>query len=133
TQLDEHLEEPGPHDLYTVGMEGIVERMLKLPDGSTSILLRGHRRLRRTEYLQDTPYMRVRAEAVEEVIEPSLGFEALRRTVLALFEKCVRLSNTLTDEAYITAMNIDPAGSMADFMASSLDVPISTRQNILET
>src|SRR5437868_10081113 len=47
TQLDEHLEEPGPHDLYTVGMEGIVERMLKLPDGSTSILLRGHRRLRR--------------------------------------------------------------------------------------
>src|SRR5438128_1374048 len=83
TQLYERLEEPDPNDLYTIGMEGIVERILKLPDGSTSILLRGQRRLQRTEYLQDTPYMRVRAEVIEDVIEPSLTLEALRRAVLA--------------------------------------------------
>lgn len=132
TQLSEDLEDPSPDDLYTIGMEGIVERMLKMPDGSTSILLRGQRRLQRTEYIQHTPYMRVRAEVVQDILEPTLAFEALRRAVLALFEKCVQLSNTLSEEAYITAMNVDSAGLMADFIVSSLDVPTSSRQSILE-
>ena len=62
-----------------------------------------------------------------------LPSEASRRAVLALFEKCVKLNPTLTEETYITAMNIDQPGMLADFVVSSLDMPIPIRQNILET
>jgi ATP-dependent Lon protease len=132
TQLNEDLEDPGQDDVYTVGVEGMIDRVLKMPDGTTSVLLHGQRRLRRLEYTQQTPFMRVRAEIVDEETERTLTLEALVRAALALFEKCVKLSNTLPEEAYITAMNIDQPGWLADFIVSALEPPVAVRQSILE-
>ncbi len=133
TQLNEEQEDPGAGDLYEIGVEGYVDRVLRMPDGTISVLVRGQRRMRRLEYTQQTPYMRVRAEVVvEEAAESTLALEALRRAVLALFEKCVKLSTTLPEETYIAAMNIDDPGAMADFIVSALDLPVPIRQNILE-
>src|SRR6266571_1930769 len=132
TQLNEEIEDPGPDDMYAVGVEGSIDRLLKMPDGSTSVLIRGQRRLRLLEYTQQTPFMRVRVEAVHEEAERTLALEALVRAVLALFEKCVKLSRTLPEEAYITAMNIDEPGWLADFILSSLEPSIAVRQDILE-
>src|SRR6266568_3543380 len=132
TQLNDELEDPGQDDVFTVGVEGIVDRVLKMPDGTTSVLLHGQRRLRRLEYTQQTPFMRVRAEIVDEETERTLAVEALVRAALALFEKCVKLSNTLPEEAYITAMNIDQPGWLADFIVSAIEPPVAVRQSILE-
>ena len=133
TQLNEEVENPAPDDMFSIGVEGVVERMLKMPDGSTSVLVRGQQRMHRLEYTQIVPFMRVRIEAVTEDAEPSMVLEALMRAVLALFEKCIKLSSTLPDEAYITAMNINKPGWLADFVASSLEPTIAARQDILET
>ncbi len=132
TQTNEEMEDPGPDDVYTIGVEGVIDRVLKLPDGSTSVLIHGQRRMRRLEYTQQTPFMRVRTEIIQEETERTLTVEALVRAVLALFEKCIKLSSTLPDEAFITAMNIDEPGWLADFIVSSLEAPISVRQEILE-
>jgi len=132
TQLNEDLEDPGLDDVYTVGVEGMVDRVLKMPDGTTSVLLHGQRRLRRLEYTQQTPFMRVRAEIINEDTERTLTVEALVRATQALFEKCVKLSNILPEEAYITAMNIDQPGWLADFIVSAIEPPIAVRQSILE-
>src|SRR5258707_583527 len=131
-QLNEELEDLGPDDLYTIGVEGIIDRILKLPDGTTSILLHGQQRLRLLEYTQKIPFMRVRAEIVQEETERTLAVEALVRAALALFEKCVKFSSTLSDEAFITAMNIDEPGWLADFIVSALESPVVVRQGILE-
>ena len=133
TQLDEDVEEPGADEVYSVGVEASIDRLIKMPDGSTSILIRGLRRLRRMEYTQIDPFMRVQAETVAEDIELTLGLEALKRAVLALFEKCVKLSHSVPDEAYITALNIDNPGMLADFIASTIEPPVPVRQDILET
>ncbi len=133
TQLNEELEEdPGQDDLYTIGVEGIIDRVLKMPDGTTSVLLHGQRRLRRLECTQETPFLRVCAEVVHEETERTLAVEALVRAALALFEKCVKLSGTLPEEAFITAMNIDQPGWLADFIVSTLESPVAVRQSILE-
>ncbi|HEY5002802.1 MAG TPA: endopeptidase La [Ktedonobacteraceae bacterium] len=133
TQLHEEEENPGPDDLYTVGVEGFIDRVLKLPDGTVSVLVRGQKRMRRLEYTQREPYMRAQAAFVVEEVVSSPALEASRRAVLALFEKCVKLNASLTEETYITAMNIDQPGMLADFIVSSLDIPIPMRQNVLET
>jgi len=132
TQLNEDLEDPGQDDVYTVGVEGMVDRVLKMPDGTTSVLLHGQRRLRRLEYTQQIPYMRVRVEIVDEEAERTLTVEALVRATLALFEQCVKLSNTLPEEAYITALNIDQPGWLADFIVSAIEPPVAVRQSMLE-
>jgi ATP-dependent Lon protease len=133
TQANESVEEPAPDDLYKVGVEGIVDRTLKMPDGTTSILVRGRRRLRRLECTQEKPCLRVRVEVIAEETSSSLALEALRRAVLALFEKCSLLSHSLPEEAYVVALNIDGSGLMADFIVSALELPLAVRQDILET
>ncbi|QBD82581.1 endopeptidase La [Ktedonosporobacter rubrisoli] len=133
TQLKEDLEEPGVDDLYTVGVEGFIDRVLKMPDGTLSILIRGQRRLRRLQLTQHTPFIRALTEIIEDEVESTLALEALKRAALALFEKCIKLSNELSEEVYITAMNIDHLGAMADFIISSLDSPTAVRQRFLET
>src|SRR5579864_8258325 len=133
TQKNEDVEDPGPEDVYAVGVEGIIDRVLKLPDGSTSVLVHGQRRLRRLEYTQQLPFMRVRAEVILEDTTLTPAVEAQSRAVLALFEKCIKLSSVIPDEAFITAMNIEQPGWLADFVVSTIESPIPVRQDILET
>jgi ATP-dependent Lon protease len=132
TQLQEDIEDPGPDDVYVMGVECTIDRQLKMPDGSTTILLRGQRRLRRLAYTQQEPFVRVRVEPVQEEVESSLALEALMRATLALYEKCAALNANLPDEAYITAMNIAQPGWLADFIVSTLDIPVTARQALLE-
>lgn len=85
SQTNEDLEDPGPDDVYTIGVEAVIDRVLRLPDGTTSVLIHGQRRLRRVEYTQITPFMRARTEVVQEESERTLAVEALMRATLALF------------------------------------------------
>ena len=50
---DPENEQPGPDDLYRVGVAGIVARMLKMPDGTLRILVQGGQRVRIDEFVSD--------------------------------------------------------------------------------
>lgn len=133
TQRDADQEDPKAEDLYIIGAEASVGRMLKMPDGSTNILVQGYQRVEIIEFVQEEPYPRVRARRLREVNEKSLSSEALMRAILALFEKCVHLNRNVPDDAYVAAMNIDEAGWLADMIASVMDFDLEQRQQILET
>lgn len=133
TQKDVDLEDPRPEDLYTIGSEVVVGRMLRMPDGSNNILVQGDQRVEILEFTQEEPYLRVKVRRLKEEMEKSLPSEALMRAVLALFEKCVQLNRNLPDDAYVAAMNIDDAGWLADMIASVMDFDLEQRQQILET
>ncbi|HEU5199054.1 MAG TPA: endopeptidase La [Ktedonobacterales bacterium] len=132
-QKDDSVEDPGPEDLYSVGTEGIIGRALKMPDGTTNVLIQGQRRVRLERVLRSGGILRTKVEPIEQEIEKTPPLEALMRATLALFEKCVKLSRALNEDAYITALNIDAPGALADFIISALEPPLPQRQLALET
>ncbi|MDO8690732.1 MAG: endopeptidase La [Dehalococcoidia bacterium] len=133
-QRDQSLQEIGPEDLYSIGTEAVIGRVLKMPDGTVSILVQGQRRLQLTEVVQTDPYFKGQFMPVLEAsVKKTLPLEALMRAVLALFEKCVKLSKSLPEDVYVAAMNVDEPGWLADLIASSLELSISHRQEILDT
>ncbi|MGH2411264.1 MAG: LON peptidase substrate-binding domain-containing protein, partial [Chloroflexota bacterium] len=132
-QRNPEQEEIGPDDLYTVGTEATVGRILKLPDGHTNVLVQGQRRVRILGYDQILPFLIARVEPIEENIDKPITTEALMRAVLALFEKCVKSSKNLPEDHYIAAMNVEEPGRLADLVASSLDLSMPQRQDLLET
>jgi len=132
TQRDAETEDPRPEDLYLIGSEVIVGRTLRMPDGSTSILAQGQRRAEILEFTQIEPYFRVRARLIEDPIGKPAATEALMRAVLALFEKVIQLNRTLPEDAYVYAMNIAEPGWLADLVASTLDLEVGVRQELLE-
>ncbi|NTV65923.1 MAG: AAA family ATPase, partial [Oscillochloris sp.] len=133
--LQRELDFDGPRlrDLYTIGVEATIQRSRKMPDGSTSVMLSGRRRMRIVEPLDEAPLLRVRAEPLDVEEQRTLAVEAMMRAVLSLYEKVVKLSRTLPDDAYVTAMNVDAPGGLADLIASTLPISSASRQQILET
>ena len=78
----------GPDALFGVGSEMALGRVLHMPQGGTSVLVQGRRRLEIVDYLQTEPYGRVRARPIEEVVEQSRDGTALMRATVNLFQKC---------------------------------------------
>ncbi len=131
-QIDALVVDPGPDDLYTTGCEVVVGRMLRMPDGTTSVLAQGRRRVEIVEFTQTEPYYRVKARPIYEPTEKTLETEALMRAVLALFEKVVNLNRSIPEEAYVYAMNVDEPGWLADMVTSTLKVEVAEAQTVLE-
>ncbi|MGA7733698.1 MAG: endopeptidase La [Chloroflexia bacterium] len=126
-------EEVGPEDLYDMGVEIVVGRSLKMPDGTASLLVQGQRRVRILRYVREEPFLMVEGETVEDTQDKTAGTEALMRAVLALFEKIVKFSPNLSEESYVAAMNVDEPGWLADLIASTVELNHESRQNILQT
>ncbi|HEY1016949.1 MAG TPA: endopeptidase La [Herpetosiphonaceae bacterium] len=131
-QRDPDIEDVGTDDLYEIGVEAVIGRVLKLPDGTTSILVQGQRRVRILEWTRIEPGLRARVEPVEADEERTLAVEAMMRAVLSLYEKVVKLSRTMPDDAYVAAMNVDEPGWLADLIASTMPLDMAKRQELLE-
>ena len=131
-QRDPEVEEPRPEDLYAIGCSALIIRTLRMPDGTTSVLTQGQYRAQIVEFVQTEPYFRVKARLIEESVEKSASTEALMRAVLALLEKVVNLNRSLPEDAYVYAMNIEEPGWLADLVASTIDIDLAERQQILE-
>jgi ATP-dependent Lon protease len=132
-QKNEDKAEPSLADLYTIGCETAVGRVLHLPEGETTVLAQGRRRVQIVEYLPGESFLRARARPIYESTEHSRETEALMRAVLALFEKVVQLNRSLPDDAYVFALNVEDPGWLADLIVSALGVPVPDRQRMLET
>ena len=132
-QRSEHISDPVPQDIYDVGTECVISRVLKMPDGATSVLVQGVRRFRIQRWTQRAPFGRVRGLAYDEPDTRSSQIEALARTALRTFEAITKLSQRLNEEAYIQALNIDRPGALSDYIVAQLEPPIQVRQDILET
>ncbi|MFN2158058.1 MAG: LON peptidase substrate-binding domain-containing protein, partial [Anaerolineae bacterium] len=83
-QRDPLQDDPGFEDLYTVGTEVEIARVLRLPDGTTSALVQGHRRVVIEDLVEAEPYMLVHVSPLAEPEVSGPGVEALMRAVLAL-------------------------------------------------
>lgn len=133
-QRDDEKEEIGQEDLYEVGTVAEVRRSMKMPDGSVRILVEGVSRATITECHGLEKY--AEAIAFEHVDDPaedkeSLELDALVRSVVDAFEKWVKLSGKIPEEALVSIAILDSAGKMADLIASHLSLKLQVRQQLL--
>ena len=132
-QKNAEQSEPTSGDLFGVGCETAVGRVLHLPEGATTVLAQGRRRMQIVEYIPGEVFLRARARPVYEATERNRETEALMRAVLTLFEKVVQLNRSLPEDAYVFALNVEDPGWLADLIVSALNLPVGDRQRMLET
>jgi ATP-dependent Lon protease len=132
TQLDPDEDHPSSEDFMPVGVEMAVGRLLNMPDGSSSALVQGRRRVEILEFIQAEPYFRVRARPVYEEGIVDRQTDATMRTALDLFQKCVQLDRSLPEEAYLYALNIDQPGWLADMIITAISPVLEERRELLE-
>ena len=119
-------------DLHEIGTEAKIARVLKLPDGSTSVLAEGIRRVRAIAPVSENPFIRAIGWVVDELDEAPDEARELMPLTLQLFHHVVELNEATPDEAYIRAMNAETPGLLADIVAASLNLVPGTQQELLE-
>ena len=131
-QRDAEVENPGPDDFLPIGVEMAVGRLLSMPDGSSSALVQGRRRLELVEFTRLEPYLVARARPIYESVQVDRQVEATMRTALDYFQRCVQLDRSLPEDIYLFALNIEDPGWLADMVLTSIAPPIEEREELLQ-
>jgi ATP-dependent Lon protease len=129
---DPDLEEPTPNDLYGVGVVGVVERMVKVPDGSLRILVQATQRVRLDDFVTDRPYLIAGITEMPDEVERSPELEALSRNVQRTFSEIVEQIPYLPEELQLAVANIDDPSALAHLIAGALRVETAEKQELLE-
>ena len=131
TQRDPDVEEPGQNDFLPIGVEMAVGRLLDMPDGSHSALVQGRRRVEIVEFVRLKPYIKVRARIIHESPTADRQTQALMRSVLNQFDRCIQLDRSIPEEAHVFALNISEPGWLADMISTSLGLTYEAKLRLL--
>ncbi len=131
TQKDPEMENPKLRDFLPLGVEMAVGRLLSMPDGGSSALVQGRRRVEILEFIRLTPVLKVRARVIDEPVENDKPIQALMRSALSLFEQVVQLNRSVPEEAHLFALNVSEPGWLADMIATALSLDLEDRQELL--
>ncbi|MBR85631.1 MAG: endopeptidase La [Rhodospirillaceae bacterium] len=125
-------DDPVREDIYRVGTIATVLQLLKLPDGTVKVLVEGEARARVIRFTENDNYYEVYADIVPEQLGPDEELEALSRSVIAQFEKYIKLNKKVPTEALASINQIEEPGKLVDTVASHISLKISEKQELLE-
>jgi len=126
------VEDPTPNDIYEFGSAAGIAKMLRAPDGTLRLIVQGLQRVRLLEFTQTEPYYRAKVEVIPEIISAEdIEMEGVVRHVLSLFERVVNLAPYLPDDLLVFANSVRNPGHLADIIASTLNLKLPERQDLL--
>ncbi|MGZ4215427.1 MAG: endopeptidase La [Solirubrobacteraceae bacterium] len=125
-------ESPGPEDLYSVGVLGVVARMIRVPDGTLRVLIQGGQRVRIENWLQTEPYLVAEVAEAPDVVDQTPELTALMRNVQQTFTDIVEQVPYLPEELQIMVANVDDPSVLAHLIAGALRLKTEEKQALLE-
>ncbi len=134
TQRRAEIDEPTEQDLFDVGTLATVLQLVKLPDGTTKVLVEGGERVKIKNFHDEEGYFEAWWEMLpveDNCTEQEL--EVTMRSLVSLFEQYVKLNRKIPPELLTTLAGIDDASRLADTVAAHLAIRLEEKQTLLET
>ena len=132
-QKDSNVEDPGIADIEQVGTVARIVKLIKMPDGGTTIIIQGKTRFRIEEITSADPWFRARISKLEEQPFPKdADFAAYVANIKDLAADIVQLSPNIPSEASIILRNIENPAFLIHFVSSNLNTDIKDKQKLLE-
>lgn len=136
TQINPKIDNPDVDDFYHIGTVSKVKQILKLPGGSTRVLVEGVNRGTITDILETKPYFKAEVEELiyePDDIEKDKDLEAAMRLVINDLKEYVSLNNKVSPEVLMAISDIEDPGRLCDIIASYVFLNQEDNQEILET
>ncbi|MCP4484978.1 MAG: endopeptidase La [Flavobacteriaceae bacterium] len=134
SQIDENIEDPELKDINKVGTVAKILRVLKMPDGNTTIILQGQKRFEVNEIITSIPYMTATIKEVPEA-KPATENEEFKAIIDSIKEKSLQIiknSPNIPSEAAFAIKNIESSSFLINFVSSNLNVTVGDKQKLLE-
>ena len=132
-QKDSNVEDPTPSDLEDIGTVAKIIKLIKMPDGGTTVIIQGKKRFKINVLLSDDPYFKAQIDLLEEEQAPKdQDFEAYVSNIKDLASQIIQLSPNMPAEAGIILKNIENPSFLIHFISSNLNTELAEKQKLLE-
>ena len=132
-QKDSSIEEPAPADLESIGTVAKIVKLIKMPDGGTTIIIQGKKRFRLESITAEDPYFKAVISLLEEEpLKTDPDFDAMISSIKDLASQIISLSPNLPSEAAIILKNIENPSFLIHFVSSNLNAELKQKQQLLE-
>jgi ATP-dependent Lon protease len=133
-QKDPDTENPAYEELHNVGTVGQIVKLLEMPDGSTTAIIQGRKRMVLNELITDNPYFIARVRTIPEIKPEFLSkdFDAIVGSLKDLSLKIIKINPNISPEASFAVKNIENNTYLINFICSNTDVKVQDKQKLLE-
>ena len=134
SQKVQEEESPEFSDLHTVGTVAQIVRLLKMPDGSSTVIIQGKRRFRMLEMTQTDPFMRAKVQILNEQKFDTANKELnmMFKNIKDLALQIIKDSPNIPSEAQFAIKNIDSPTFLVNFISSNMNADVAKKQEMLE-
>ncbi|MEO9893773.1 endopeptidase La [Aurantibacter sp.] len=134
SQKDEETENPKIKDINTLGTVAQILRVLKMPDGNTTVIIQGKKRFEVAEVLTENPYITatIRETAEEREGQDSQEFLAIIDSIKELALRIIKDNPNIPSEASFAIKNIQSNSFLINFVSSNLNLAVKEKQELLE-
>lgn len=133
-QRNEEVEVPKASDVYTTGVVAQILRVLKMPDGNTTVIIQGKKRFEIKEVVQELPYLKakvVEAKEDKEIVDKK-EFDAIIESIKEIALEVIKENPMLPSEASFAIKNIHSDSFLVNFISSNMDLSVMQKQVLLE-
>lgn len=132
-QKNEKTDDPTLKDLHEIGTVARILKLLKMPDGNTTVILQGTKRFRVGELIQSDPYLVANSLPFQEdrSAMKDKEFAAIIDSVREKALEIINLNPALPTEASFAIKNIDSKTFLLNFISSNLDLDANAKQELL--
>ena len=131
-QINPKTNDPKPEDIYETGTLASIIQLLRLPDGTVKVLVKGKKRARIAQFVTNPDFFMVEAEPYLGEGEATVEVEAMMRGVKSTFEQYVKLNKRIPPEMLASVSTIDDPSRLADTIVAHLTLKLPDKQSILE-
>ncbi len=132
-QKDANIEEPGADDLCKIGTVAKIVKLIKMPDGGTTIIIQGKKRFELLEMQSDDPYFKASVKLLaDDELPVADDFKVYVSSIKDLASQIIQLSPNLPTEAAIILKNIENPSFLIHFVSSNLNSDLAEKQSLLE-
>lgn len=134
SQVNQDVENPNFSDLNNVGTLAKIIRIMKLPDGSTTVVLQGKRKFKITDPIQSEPYMEAKVKYINDEVftfdDPKLKVQF--QTIKTLALDIIKSNPNIPGDASVVIESMKSPNSMMNFICSNMEADLKKKQAILE-
>ena len=133
SQKDANVEEPGPEDMCAVGTVARIVKLIKMPDGGTTIIIQGKKRFSINSIVQSEPYYVASISILnDDDVSTEETFDAHTGSIKDLAAQIIQISPNMPAEASIILKNIESPSFLINFVSSNLNSDVNDKQSLLE-
>lgn len=134
SQKDTAIEDPKFEDLNQVGTVAQIMKMLRMPDGNTTVIIQGKKRFKLDKLQQSDPYIRCTIVPFPEVVagKTDKEFPALVGSLKDMALQIIQQSPNIPSDAAFAIRNIESHSFLINFISSNMNLDVSKKQELLE-